>query len=54
MKSTRIVFVDVSDLTVGIVCLNTWSMFEFTGKYLWMTKKHIDWKEMFAVVLLLQ
>ncbi len=38
---------------VGIVCGNAWTVFEFTGKYLWMPKKPIAWREMFAVVLLL-
>ncbi len=47
------VFTDASDIAVGIVCGNAWTAFEFTGKYLWMTKKPIAWNEMFAVVLLL-
>ncbi len=35
------------------MCGNDWTVFEFTRKYLWMTKKPIAWREMFAVVLLL-
>ncbi len=53
MDSTEIVFTDASDIAVSIVCGNAWTVFEFTGKYLWMTKKPIAWSEMFAVVLLL-
>ncbi len=53
MGPTKIVFTDASDIVVGIVCGNAWTAFEFTGKYLWMTKKHIAWMEMFAIVLLL-
>ncbi len=52
MDSTKIVFTDASNIAVRIVCGNVWSVFKFTGKYLWMTKKPIAWKEMFAVVLL--
>ncbi len=45
-------FIDDSDVAVGILCGNAWTIFEFTGKYLWMTKKLIAWREMFSVVLL--
>ncbi len=37
MDSTEILFTDASDIAVGIVCSNDWTVFEFTGKYLWMT-----------------
>ncbi len=53
MDSTNIMSTDTSNIAVGIVCGNACSVCEFTGKYLWMTKKPIAWKEMFAVVLLL-
>ncbi len=53
MDSTKIVFTDASDIAVRIVCGNDWTVFESTGKYLWMTNKPIAWREMFAVVLLL-
>jgi len=53
IEATTIVFTDASDIAVGIVCGRAWSIFEFTGKHLWMTKKSIAWRELFAVVLLL-
>ncbi len=51
MDSTEIVFSDTSDIAVRIVCGNAWTVFEFTCKYLWMTKTPIAWREIFAVVL---
>lgn len=48
---TCIVFTDASDLAAGIVCGPFWSVFEFEGRYLWMKKKSIAWRELFAIVL---
>ncbi len=52
MESTEIVFTDTYDIAVGM-CGNAWTVFEFTGKYIWMTKKPIAWRKLFALVLLL-
>lgn len=53
IENTHIVFSDASDIAAGFVCYNSWSMFLFEGKYLWMRKKSIAWRELFAVVLLI-
>ena len=53
VDNTHIVFSDASDIAAGIVCYSAWSIFTFDGQYLWMRKKSIAWRELFAVVLLM-
>ncbi len=33
MDKTQIVFNDASDIVLGIVCDNSWSILKFTGRY---------------------
>ena len=50
-SSATLLFTDASDLGAGMVVDCKWAIFPFSGKNGWMTKKSIQWRELFAVLL---
>ncbi len=53
MDKDQIVFSDASDIGLGIVCDNSWSILQFTGRYEYLKHTTIAYRECVAIVLLL-
>lgn len=46
----EIIYTDASDIALGIFYKGSWSVLQFTGRYAYMARKSIAWRELLAVV----
>ncbi len=53
MLSAEIIFTDASNLGCGILYDKSWCIVPFTGKYKWVEKTSIQFKELLAIVFCL-
>ena len=51
MRTAILTFSDASNIALAGICENNWTIIPYTGEYLWLSKKSIQYRELYAAVL---